>query len=96
MAKPVNQLTTRRSAVTVRHFQCCRLLVVFTEGRDLCSYVGQGELCLKCVRSGEQGNLVCWTVSAGFVVVDNDPIELYWTILVSLMVDELQPQCAEL
>ena len=91
MAKPVSQLTTRRSAVTERRFQRCRLLVVFTEGRDLCSFVGQGELCLKYVRSGEQGDLVsgqsllaCRSRRSYRAALDH---------VISQMVDELQPQC---
>jgi hypothetical protein len=40
-----------------------RLLVVLFEGHDLCCSVRQGELCLKFVRSGEQGGLSC-----GFVL----------------------------
>lgn len=91
MAKPVSQLTTRRSAATVRYFQCCRLLVVFTEGRDLCSFVEQGELCLKYVRSGKQGNLV--SVQSLLNCYHQHFYGAALGYLTSRMVNELQPQC---
>ena len=56
MAKPIVQLTTRGSAVTVRLSSCsCRSLVVLCEGRDLCPL--DEESWLEACEIGEQGGL---------------------------------------
>jgi hypothetical protein len=52
MAKPVSQNNhsgIRRDCCMP--FRCCRLLVVLTEGHDLCLFKRQGEVCLNFVRS---------------------------------------------
>ena len=53
------QLATWESTTTAVSIVVDRLLVVLYEGRDLCCPVWQGELCLKFVRSGEQGGFGC-------------------------------------
>jgi hypothetical protein len=58
MAKPVSQLTTRGSAVTVWAFQARRLLVVLTEGHDL------------CLRTGRSASEFCEIEKQGGLVMD--------------------------
>ena len=63
IAKPVCQLTTWESTMTVRFAKRCRLLVVLYEDRQLCFIFGdwQGDVCLNYVRSRYK---VFWLVAS--------------------------------
>ena len=59
MAKPVSQITTRGSAMTVAClFRRCRSLVVLTEGHDPCLYKRTGRSVFEFCEIEGQGGLI--------------------------------------